>query len=381
MRKVCVITGNRSDYARVRSIMKEIKKHNDLELSTIVMGSHLLDDYGKSVNDLKKDGFKIDFIAHTLTSGNDAVAMAKSTGLCTSEIATILGFSKPDIVLVNGDRFDILGAVIASSLSNIPVVHVQGGETTGSIDESIRHAITKLSHIHFVSTKTAYERVLRMGESPNNIFEVGCPTVDVITSLKIQSREKVCEKYNLDKNKPFILVIQHSVTTELEDCKRQMRETLSAISELGIQTRMYYPNVDAGSKDMVREIRYFKEHGKLENVELWKHHPQEEFLNILYHCGCIVGNSSAGIREACYYGTPTVNIGTRQNGRERGKNVIDVDYNKDEIKKAIIHSLEHGKYPKEHVYGKEGASRKIVEILSEVDLTDIIQKRWVGEET
>lgn len=375
MRKICVVTGNRSEYSKLKSVMRAIEQNRKTELTTIVAASHLLDDFGKTISVIKKDGFKVNSIARTIAAGEDLASMAKSVGLCALELPTLYELYHPDIVLIVGDRFDALGATIAAALMNYPVAHIQGGEVTGTIDENIRHAITKLAHIHFVATAESAERVLRMGERKDMVFNVGCPSTDIICSWNTGSREDICKKYNLDPKKPFLILIQHPVTTEYNFCRQQFRETLAAISDLKIQTILIYPNVDAGSKDAVREIRTFDLAGKINRVYKYKHIVYEDFLSLQAHCACIVGNSSVGIRESCYFGTPAVNIGTRQDGRERGKNVLDVDYDRKEIKDAILQSLQHGKYQREFIYGKGDAGKKIVEILSKINLSGIIQKK------
>lgn len=375
-RKICIVTGNRSEYSKLKSVIKAIIKHPKLELTLIVTASHLLDDFGKTIELIKEDGFKIDAVAGTVVAGEDLISMAKSVGLCTLEMPTLLNLYKPDVVLVTGDRFDILGVVISAVFMNIPLAHMEGGEVTGTIDESVRHAITKLAHIHFPANKKSSERIIKMGEKPEMVFNVGSPAADIILSEKDKPiDESIFEKYNLDSKKPFLIVAQHPVTTEYEQCREQIRETLEAISELGIKTLMLYPNVDAGSKDMVREMRLADVAGKINNVYPCKNIPFEHYMVLLSKAACFLGNSSSGIRESCYFGTPVVNIGTRQNGRERGKNVVDVRYNKSEIKQAVLNAIEHGKYEPEYIYGTGNSSKKIVDILSTIELNNIIQKK------
>jgi len=374
IRKICIVTGNRSEYSKLKFVMKAIEEHPKLELILIVTASHLLDDFGKTVEVIKQDGFKINSIARTVAAGEDLESMVKSVGLCILEAPTLLNLYKPDIVLISGDRFDILGIAISAAFMNIPLAHLEGGETTGAVDESIRHAITKLAHIHFPATVKSAQRIIKMGERPDMVFNVGCPSVDVMLSKMNKSSDEIYKKYNWNKDKPFLLVVQHPLTTEYRDCSQQIRETLEAISELKINTIMLYPNVDAGSKDMVREIRLAGLAKKIDHVILDKNIIFEDYISLLANASCIVGNSSSGIRESCYFGTPAVNIGTRQNRRERGKNVIDVDYNKAEIKGAILECIKHGKYLPEYIYGKGNANQKIVEILSTISLENIVQK-------
>ena len=374
MRKICVVTGNRSEYSRLKSVMKAIQEHPKLEMILIVTASHLLDDFGKTIDVIKEDGFKIDSVARTIAAGEDLVSMAKSVGLCSLELPTLFYHFEPDVVLIVGDRYDALGAAISAALMNIPLAHIQGGEITGTIDESIRHSITKMAHIHFPSNARSAERLIKMGERPDVVFNVGCPSIDIILSIDINSREEICKKYGLNPDEKYIILAQHPVTTEYGRAREQIRETLRAISSIKIQTLMLYPNVDPGSKDMVREIRSFYERNEIERVLDFKHIVFEDFIRLLAHSSCIVGNSSSGIRESCYFGVPAVNIGTRQNGRERGRNVIDVDYDEKEIRDAILKCINREKFEPEYIYGEGNAGRKIADILSKIDLNNIIQK-------
>ena len=372
IRKICVVTGNRSEYGRLKPVMKEIRKNPRLKMILIVTASHILDDFGRTIEMIRKDGFKIDAVSSTIAAGEDLTSMSKSVGLCTLEMPTLFNLYNPDVVLVSGDRFDILGVVISAVLMNIPVAHMEGGEVSGTIDESIRHAITKLSHIHFPATVKSAKRIVRMGEKKTLVFNVGCPASDIILSVK--PSPSILKKYNMDKSKPFLLVVQHPVTTEYDFASQQIEETLKAIDDLGIQTIMLYPNVDAGSKTITRVIRTFQREHKLEHVFFYKNIQFEDYISLLSQTSCFVGNSSSGIKETCYFGTPAVNIGTRQNERERGKNVVDVKYDKNSIKKAILGSIRHGKYKPEYIYGKGDSAPKIVKILEKIRLDNIIQK-------
>ena len=373
IRKICVVTGNRSEYSKLKPVMRAIKNHPGLKMILIVTASHLLDDFGRTMEIIKKDGFKIDAVSRTIAAGEDLTSMSKSVGLCALEMPTLFNLYNPDIVLVSGDRFDILGVVTSAALMNIPVAHLEGGELSGTVDESIRHAITKLAHIHFPATAESAARIIKMGENKNLVFNVGCPASDVILSLK--PSPGIFKKYQLDEKKPFLMAVQHPVTTEYNFVSRQIGETLGAVNDLGIQTIMLYPNVDAGSKIITREIRLFQEEHKLEHITFYKHIPFEDYISLLSQTACLVGNSSTGIRETCYFGTPTVNIGTRQNARERGKNVIDVNYDKNRIKKAILKSIRHGKYQPEYIYGKGNSAAKIVQVLNTIKLDGIIQRK------
>lgn len=374
MRKVCIVSGHRSDYSRLKPVIQAVKDHPDLESIFIVTASHLLPDQGKTINTIVEDGLRIDSVARTIVEGEDLVAMAKSVGLGILELPTILENHNPDVVVVHGDRFEALSIAISAAMMNIPVAHIQGGEVTGSIDESIRHAITKMAHIHFPSTEKSRERIIRMGERPNSVFKVGSPAIDAIRAVRNCPKEELYKKYILDLDPPFVIVAQHPVTTEFDMARKEISETLKAIYELKIRTIMIFPNIDAGSKDMVSEMRHFEKTCPLPFVDMYKHICFDDFIDLMNHCACMVGNSSAGIIESSFLGTPVVNIGTRQNGRERGKNVTDVGYNSNEIIEVIQRVVQHGRFSSESIYGDGNSSEKIANILASYDLSRIQKK-------
>ena len=383
MKKICVFSSNRSEYTRLKSVMRAIQEHPDLKLYTVVAGSHLLFRYGLTKRDIEADGFPIYEEIYTVVEGENPVAMGKSAGLAIVELTTCLNNIKPDYLVVVGDRYDVLPAVIAASYVNIPVAHIQGGEITGSIDEVVRHAVTKFAHIHFPATEKAKEVILRMGEHPDRVFTVGCPSIDLLLSAEALSKKELfCDKgfrekdqMKLDPEKPFLLVVQHPVTTEYEQSCFQITETLKAVEELKMQAIMIYPNLDAGSDYIVQGItRFVSSHDVDDFLILRKHFSMEQFFNLLRTADCVVGNSSAGIRESCYFGTPAVNIGTRQNFRQRGLNVIQVDYNADQIVRAVRDQLTHGKYSPEYIYGDGHSGQRIAGILAAEEVA--IQKTF-----
>ena len=371
MRKVCVVTGNRADYSRLKSVIYEINEHPNLKLTLIASASHLLDDFGKTINNIKNDGFEISNIARTIIEGEDLVSMTKSVGLGVLEFTSIFEQHTPDIVLIVGDRFDAYSVAISAALMNIPLAHIQGGEVTGTIDESIRHSITKLAHIHFPSTQQSANRIIKLGEPEDKIFNVGCPSFD---NDNFNKSVEVRERYNIDPIKPFIIVAHHPVTTEFEQTIKHETQLLKAIYSLNIQTLMLYPNIDAGSKNIVKVIRDFDLKYPSSNIQKYKHIDFDDYIQLLSTCNCIVGNSSSGIRESCFFGTPAVNIGTRQNERERGHNITDVDYNCKHIKIAIQNAITHGKFQNENIYGDGNAGKKIVNILSSIDISTVQKK-------
>lgn len=383
MKKICIYTSNRSEYTRLKSVMKAIQKHPSLELYTVIAGSHLLFRYGLTKCNIQKDGFPIHEEIYTVVEGENPVAMGKSAGLSIVELTTCFTNLKPDYLVIVGDRYDVLPAVITASYLNIPVAHIQGGEITGSIDEVIRHVVTKFSHLHFPATKKAKEVIISMGEHPDRVFTVGCPSIDLLLETKNISKKELFldedfkenDRKKLNPSKPFLLVIQHPVTTEYEKSYSQIIETLKALYQLKIQTVMLYPNLDAGSDYIVQGITRFNSKYSMDKfLVLRKHFSMDQFFNLLKHADCIVGNSSAGIRESCYFGTPAVNIGTRQNFRERGSNVVQVDYNSGQIIQAINKQLKHGKYSPEYVYGNGKSGGKIADVLAKVEVP--IQKTF-----
>jgi UDP-hydrolysing UDP-N-acetyl-D-glucosamine 2-epimerase len=302
--------------------------------------------------------------------------MAKSTGLGTIEAAMVFNNLKPDFVVIVGDRFEMMAVTLSAAFMNIRIAHTMGGEVTGTIDESIRHAITKFSHVHFTANEDARQRVVRMGEDPDFVFNVGCPRTDLVAEeMKKDSGEilKVLfERYGgvgevLDLGLPFLLVSQHPVTTEYGDSRRQIEQTLAALEELKMPTVMLWPNIDAGSDDVSKGIRTFREKKRPDWLHVFKNLPTSVYLHLMKRTACLVGNSSSGIREGTYIGTPVVNVGTRQNRRLRGGNVRDVPYEKNSILEGIRYQIGKGRYKSESIYGDGKAGKRIAEILVTAD--------------
>lgn len=385
-RKVAVVTGHSCDYVRLKSVLEEIEKHPALEYILVVVGSHLLERYGTTIRHIQADGFRVDKTIYTIVEGETPTTMAKSTGLSAIELATYFEDAKPDIVLILGEHFEVFSAALTAALMNIPVAHARGGEVTGTIDESLRHAITKLAHIHFPATEKSRERIIKMGEDSERVFLVGCPSVDSLLSVRKLGKQelfshpeldpatKPAQQRPLDPSQPFLLLIQHPVTTEYGEAYAQIQETLAAVKELDMQTVMLWPNPDAGSELIVKGVRHFLLKNSMPKLYAYKRFPSEVFINLMRETDCFITNSSSGPSEACYFGTPVVNVGTRQNGREHGKNLVDAGYKKDEIVAAARRQLAHGKYEPEHLYGEPPVAKKMADILATVDLSKI-QKR------
>lgn len=371
-RKVMVMTASRADYSRYRSILFEIEKLPGLELQLVVAGAHLLERFGLSVRDIENDGFEIKEKIFQNLEGENLVTMTKSTGYTIVELASTIDRLKPDIALVMGDRFEALAFATAAALMNVQIAHVQGGEITGTIDESLRHAITKLAHFHFPSTATSAARIARMGESSEKIFNVGCPAVDTLMSIDVGSRGdafaallpfiKIARRPNAEE--PYLLALFHPVTTEYEGVQRQIRQILYAIAKANIQSIMLWPNLDAGSDEISIGIRHYLAKHPIDNLFMFKHFSMDVFTKLMAHADCMIGNSSAGIREACYFGTPVVDIGTRQQGRERSPNVIWSPVESEQILSGILKQVHHGRYERDYLYGEGSAGARIADILS-----------------
>lgn len=379
-RKVCVVITARPSYSRIKTALKAIDENPELELQLVIAASALLDRYGTAVNLVEKDGFKVAARVYMVLEGENPASMAKTTGIGLLELATVFDNLKPDVVVTIADRYETIATAIAASYMNIPVVHIQGGEVTGSIDEKVRHAVTKLADLHLVSTKCAAERVERMGEEGCKVFVTGCPSIDLAAQIADdpQLNFNPFERYGgvgdlHELNNGYLVVMQHPVTTEHELARKHVLETLEAIHEINMPTLWFWPNVDAGSDGTSNGIRSFREKYRPENITFFKNMEPTDFLRLLYSSKCLVGNSSVGIRECSYLGVPVVNIGTRQAGRERGANAIDVGYSKDEIIDAIRKQTRNGRYESDKLYGDGAAGQRIAGVLAEAQLE--IQKR------
>ncbi|HOW43076.1 MAG TPA: UDP-N-acetylglucosamine 2-epimerase [Candidatus Omnitrophota bacterium] len=367
-RKVCVVVASRANYGRIKSVLQAVKRHPGLELQLVVAASALLYRFGNVVELIEQDGFKIDSRVYIIIEGENPTTMAKSTGLAIMELATIFENLRPDIVLTVADRFETMATAVAASYMNIPLAHTQGGEVTGSIDESVRHAITKLAHLHFPATALSRDRLVRMGEDPASIYLTGCPSIDIVCQADVK-RIDVLKKYGgvgstIDPRKPFLMVLQHPVTTEYADTLNQIGETIKAVATLKMPTIWLWPNVDAGSDDISKALRVFRETDKPEYVHFYRNFEIADYACLMNNCACFIGNSSSALREGAFLGVPAVNIGTRQNRRERGKNVIDAGYDADSIVAAVRKQIRHGKYERDLLFGDGNAGSKIADVLA-----------------
>jgi UDP-hydrolysing UDP-N-acetyl-D-glucosamine 2-epimerase len=375
-RKVAAVVTARPSYARIKTALKAIQAHPDLELQLIVAASALLDRYGSIVEYIEDDGFEIAAKVYIVLEGENLITSAKSTGMGIMELATIFDNLEPDVVVTVADRYETLATAVAASYMNIPLAHVQGGEITGSIDEKVRHAISKLANLHFVSTDRAAERLVRMGEYENTISVTGCPSVDL--AAEVLENPKLdfdpFAKYGgvgsiEDISEGYMVVMQHPVTTQFGESLAQIEATLDAVEAMDMPTLWFWPNVDAGSDGISRGIRRFREQGRGEKFHYFKNMEPEDFLRLIHNSQVIVGNSSVGIRESSYLGLPVVNIGERQKGRERGANVIDVPHDAKQIQKAIEAQIKNGRHKSDGIYGKGQAGEQIADLLAKSELT------------
>lgn len=374
--KICVVVTARPSYSRIKTALTEIQNHPKLELQLVIAGSALLDRYGNAVDFIEKDGFPIAAKVFMVLEGENPTTMAKTTGLGVMEFTNVFYNLKPKAVVTIADRYETIATSIAASFQNIPLIHIQGGEVTGSIDEKVRHANTKLSDLHLVCTEDARERVIKLGEKPSMVFNTGCPSIDL--AKFVQENPELdfdpIEKYGgvgplLNMQNGYIVVMQHSVTTEHEQARYQVLETLRAVKKLNFPTFWFWPNSDAGSDGISNGIRLFRELEKPANIHFFKNMESTDFLKLLKNSKALVGNSSTGLRECSYLGVPVVNIGSRQHRRNRADNVTDVDYSQNEILSATRKAINHDHYFPSTLYGDGNAGKKIAEILANVELT------------
>jgi len=380
MRRVCIVIGSRANYSSIKSAMRAIRAHPELELQLVVGASALLDRYGSVVNLIRRDGFEPQAELHMLIEGETPATMAKSTGLGLIELPTIFARLKPDFVLTVGDRFETMATTLAAAYMNIPIAHTMGGEVSGTIDESIRHAVTKFAHVHFPASREAARRIEKLGERKDDIHLVGCPRIDLVAEILKNSDGLDNEALfgvgvgdKLDVSRPFLMVSQHPVTTEYGAGERQVAATLEAVKDVGLPAIVLWPNADAGSEDMARGIRKWRERGLDDGMHFFKNLPIDIYVRLMQRTACLVGNSSSAIREGAFIGTPAVNIGSRQTDRERGHNVLDAGHDRAAIRDGILRQVQHGRYEMQPIYGDGRAGERIADILSTKQVE--VQKR------
>ncbi len=378
LRKICVVVASRANYARVKYVLEAIQNHPQLELQLIVGASALLYKFGKVIDIIKNDGFVPSYQIHYLVEGENLITQAKSTGLGIIELSTAFDLLKPDIVITVADRFETMATAVAASYLNIPLAHIQGGEVSGNIDDSVRHAITKLAHLHYPSTQNSAERLRKMGEEEWRICCSGCPSMDILknTDLRLpppQYFDGIGTGSIFDPLKPYILIMQHPVTSSFGQSAQQIIEILEGVKEISIQKLVLWPNSDAGSDDLAKSIRQFQNSHSHLPYSYHINFPPEIFASLLANAACLVGNSSSFIREGSYLGTAAVIVGDRQADREHGKNVVFSEYSRCEIDSKVRRQIENGRYEADYRFGKGDAGKIIADSLARVKL-DIRKK-------
>jgi GDP/UDP-N,N'-diacetylbacillosamine 2-epimerase (hydrolysing) len=363
----------------MKPVMRAMEQCPDIELQVLAAGTMVLERFHQPVEVVKRDGFRVDGEIYIEVEGSTPATMAKSVGFGVVEFASEFQRLKPDTVLLIGDRYETLAAAIAAAYMNICIAHIQGGEVSGSIDESTRHAISKFAHFHFPSTQRSAEYLIRMGEDPSTILSAGCPSSDIARMLD-WDLSSVAPTINTsgsgtttDITKPFLLVVFHPTTTEYGGERQQIEELLKGLHELQIQSILLWPNIDAGADHISKAIRVFRDQVKPTWLRALTNLPPEDYLKVLANTACAVGNSSSFVRDASYFGTPVVLAGNRQEGREIDKHVMSVPIVAQEIVAAVQRQLAHGRYSSSTLYGDGHVSERIVRRLAE--LTPYIQKR------
>ena len=364
-RKICVVVASRANYGRVKYLLKGINEHPELELQLIVGASALLERFGNAEQVIRADGFDPVQTIHYVVEGETLETQAKSTGMGIIELSTAFSNHKPDMVVTVADRFETMATAIAASYLNIPLIHLQGGEVSGNIDDRVRHAITKLSDYHFVATQKSRDRVIAMGEAPERVFNHGCPAMDVLLHDDMSINNERMAKYGgvgdpIDWDKPYLLVVQHPVTTSFGEGRKQIEATLNAVASVeDLQKIVLWPNPDAGSDDVSKGIRVFREHGDSKGFHFYRNFSPEDYARVLNNAQCAVGNSSSFLREGSFMGIPVVLVGDRQQDREHDQNIVFAGYEQKDIQEKLEQQLKHGRYERSTVFGKGDAGTRI----------------------
>ncbi len=386
---LAVVINNRANYARIKSFLKLVLKDKKIKIHLILAASSLVEKFGELEKFIKRDGLKINKRIYTVIAGDKPVTMAKTTAIEISELANVFENLKPDYVLAIADRFETLAVAVSASYMNIPLIHLQGGEITGSIDESVRHAISKFANIHFPATANSKKNLVKMGENPRYVYNVGCPSIDIAKSIKKikKTAADILKRYsfaNLNKIdfkniKSYIIVVYHPVTTHYHKTKNSIKEVINAVSKIDTHTIWLWPNVDSGSDIISKELRTANEKKKLNKTIFLKNIEVEDFLILLNNSKCIVGNSSVGIRESSYLGVPSVNIGLRQNGREKAKNVTNTKDISRNIFKSINFQIKKKRYKSSRLYGDGNSAKKMLKILHKMKISNTQKKLFYGK--
>ena len=382
-RKICFPITSRAYYGRSQMLIRKLHSHPGIDLKLMLGGSILLDKYSKHIaDDIAAGGFEIEASLFNVIEGGNHVAMAKTACLTALEFTNSLYTTAPDVVVICGDRFEQLAIAMAAAYLNITIAHIEGGDVTGSIDESVRHAITKLAHLHFVTNADAHRRVLAMGEDPRYVFNTGSLDVElaahVRTTITNDQVNALGVGHDVDIEQPYLMVVQHPVTTDANN-RAHLETTLRVVASFELPTIWFWPNPDAGTGEMADSLRGMREtHPELtQHMRFITNVPANDFIGLLAHAACLVGNSSAGIKECSYLGTPVVNVGDRQHGRLTGDHVTHVGYDAAEMAAAIAAQLAHGRYESSQLYHRANASDTMVDLLATTPL--YTQKRFYDQ--
>lgn len=371
MKKILVITGTRAEYGLLYWTMKEIENDNELKLQLIVTGNHLISEYGNTVKQIENDGFAIDDTIDMIVSSDKKSGIVKSMGMEMIQMAQSFDRLKPDLLLILGDRYEIFTAATCAMMMNIPIAHINGGESTeGAVDEQIRHAITKMAHIHFPGAELYKERIIKMGEEPWRVHNVGQSGIENIKRLKLLEKDELEKELKVEFKKDVFLITYHPVTLEDENIEKQVDNLLSALKKFDSQLIFTYPNADYGSKVIIEKIKDFVKENN--NAYIFHSLGQKRYLSLLKYANVMIGNSSSGIIESPIFKIPVVNIGNRQKGRLRSNNIIDTGYEEKDIFNGIDKALNDEVFKAnlnniKNVFGEGTTSKEIVKILKEID--------------
>ena len=376
-RTICVVLVDRANYGRLKPVMEAVRDHPALDLQVVASGTMVLERFHRPIDVVRNDGFSVHGEAYVELEGSTPATMAKSVGFGVIEFATEFQRLKPETVVVIGDRYEALAAVIAAAYMNVCIVHIQGGEVSGSIDESARHAISKFAHFHVPSTRRSADYLIRMGEDPTTILTVGCPGSDIAARMDKTVLPDMVNRMGggafIDLDRPFLLSLFHPTTTEFGGERGQMEQLLDALDAIQMPTLLLWPNIDAGSDHISKAIRMFRSFRQPNWLRVITNLSPEDYLRVLANAACAVGNSSSFVRDASYFGTPVVLVGNRQEGREVDRSVMSVSPRSSDVAAAIKEQLLHGRYPSSTLYGDGQVSSRIAEALAR--LVPYAQKR------
>jgi UDP-N-acetylglucosamine 2-epimerase (non-hydrolysing)/GDP/UDP-N,N'-diacetylbacillosamine 2-epimerase (hydrolysing) len=379
-RTVCVVTGTRAEYGLLRAVMRRVADSPALALRVVATGMHLSAEFGHTIDEITGDGFRVDASVDMLLSHDSTGAMAKGIGIGIYGLTQTFESMRPDVVLLLGDRVEPFAASIAACFLRIPVAHIHGGDVAmGGFDEYMRPTITRFAHLHFAATEQSRRRILRLGEREEFVYTVGAPGVDEVVAMPLLDRRELEARFGLPAGRPFLLAVQHSVSTEPEAAARQMEETLGALDLLALPTVLVYPNADAGGRAMIDRI---KAHEAAPFLRAFRSLGRRDYLSLLAACGALVGNSSSGMIESASFKVPVVNVGVRQQHRERSSNVLDVAHDRGAIAAAVRTALEDPAFRAQvercvNPYGDGKASERIVDVLSTVPLDERLLRKPV----